>query len=149
MNLRFRAAFPPTDEAAVREYEALIGHSLPADYREFLLNTNGGKQPEPESFRVETGEKSMMSVFFPIGRRGTFYDLGGQFLTMRDELPGGVIPIGQDIGGNPICLAISGEDAGAVLFMDHEAETGSHSDGWDNLYFCARSFTEFIGGLHD
>jgi hypothetical protein len=149
MSVRFLVNFPSTDEAGVREYETLIGHSLPTDFREFLLKTNGGKKPKPEGFRVETGETSMVSVFYPIGKRGTFHDLGGQFLTMRNELPEGVIPIGQDIGGNTLCLAVAGEDAGAVLFMDHEVETGPHKDGWDNLYFCARSFSEFLENLRD
>ena len=91
----------------------------------------------------------MVSVLYPIGKRGAFYDRIGHFVSMRDELPKGVVPIGQDMGGNTLCLAVTGEDTGTVLFMDHEAETGPHEDGWENLYVCARSFTEFLEGLHD
>ncbi len=90
----------------------------------------------------------MLSYLYPVGD-DEGYDLQEHFHDMRSELPNGVIRIGEDIGGNPICLAVKGEDAEAVLFMDHEIETGSHEDGWDNLYFCSRSFTEFLESLCD
>ena len=149
MSVSFRSAFPPTTEGAICDYEATIGFKLPDDYREFLLKTNGGQQPEPECFRVETGEVSAVSVLFPIANSSDYYDLRAHFDHQKDELPRGVIPIGKDIGGNTICLALEGEERGSVLFMDHEAETGPHKDGWDNLYFCARSFSEFFNGLRD
>ena len=148
MSVVFRTTFPPTSDEALTAFEQQIGEPLPADYRSFLLKTNGGEQPDPEGFRVETGEGSMLAILYPVGD-GTGYDLTAHFNHMKEELPSGVIPIGQDIGGNAICLAVAGEDTGAVLFMDHEVETGPHEDGWDNLYFCARSFTEFLDGLRD
>lgn len=149
MSVSFRSGFPQTTEGAVRDFEAAVGFRLPEDYREFLLKDNGGQQPEPDCFRVETGEITAVSVLFPIGKSGDYYDLSAHFEYQKDELPRGVIPIGKDIGGNTICLALDGEERGSVLFMEHEAETGPHEEGWDNLYFCARSFTEFLDGLRD
>jgi SMI1-KNR4 cell-wall len=148
MSVTFLKTYPRTDEQSVEEFEQLIGSPLPADYRSFLLTTNGGQKPEPEGFKTETGERSMLSYLYPVGD-GNGYDLQAHFHQMRSELPNGVIRIGEDIGGNPICLAVTGEAAGAVLFMDHEVATGSHEEGWDNLYFCARSFTEFMESLRD
>lgn len=146
MNIVFRTTFSPSNEEAIAAFEQLIGEQLPTDYRNFLLKTNGGAQPDPEGFRVETGERSMLAVLYSLGD-GKAYDLKAHFLHLKEELPSGVIPIGQDIGGNSICLALTGQDVGAVLFMDHEVKTGSHEDGWDNLFFCARNFTEFLDGL--
>lgn len=148
MHITFLKSNPTTDEESVKAFEEMIGFRLPADYRSFLLTTNGGQKPNPEGFKTETGERSMLSYLYPVGD-GRGYDLQAHFLHMRSELPNGVIRIGEDIGGNPICLVVTGEDKGAVLFMDHEVETGLHENGWDNLYFCARSFTEFLESLCD
>ena len=52
MSVTFKVNFPSTDEAGVREYESLIGFSLPAEYREFLLKINGGKKPDPNGTKI-------------------------------------------------------------------------------------------------
>lgn len=148
MNVKFLITYQPTDEQSVEKFEELIGFPLPADYRSFLLTTNGGHKPKPEGFKTETGESSMLSYLYPVSDEEG-YDLQEHFHDMRAKLPTGVIRIGEDIGGNPICLALTGNDEGAVLFMDHEVETSPREDGWDNLYFCARSFTEFMENLSD
>lgn len=149
MNLKFRNSFPPTTENAVLDFETTIGHRLPNDYRTFLLKDNGGEQPEPDCFRVETGEITALAVLFPIGVPNDFYDLAGHFKSKQDDLPKHVIPIGLDIGGNTICLAIAGDANGTVLFWDHEVEADQDNDEWENLYFCARNFTEFLDCLYD
>src|SRR4051794_3226663 len=92
MSVRFRMTYPAASEDAVKAFEALIGLSLPADYRTFLLSINGGRGPEPEGFRIETGERSMLADLYPIGD-GQGYDLQAHFAHMKAELPDGVIRI--------------------------------------------------------
>src|SRR5262245_37563407 len=38
----FTRSYPPVSEVDVRRYEQRLGVTFPADYRNFLLSTNGG-----------------------------------------------------------------------------------------------------------
>ncbi|HZZ82737.1 MAG TPA: SMI1/KNR4 family protein [Gemmataceae bacterium] len=61
----------PTTDAQIAEFEAYIGHVLPADYRSFLLKHNGG-HPEPDAFLLNAGfgeEESIVMCFFPMRDR--------------------------------------------------------------------------------
>ena len=57
-----------TNESAIQEFEKLIGHRLPDDYREFLLEFNGG-HPEPNTFMLDLDarqQEDTIMCFFPM-----------------------------------------------------------------------------------
>ncbi|HEY7327587.1 MAG TPA: SMI1/KNR4 family protein [Gemmataceae bacterium] len=45
----------PTTDAQIAAFETYIGHKLPTDYRQFLLQHNGG-HPEPDAFLLRANE---------------------------------------------------------------------------------------------
>jgi hypothetical protein len=70
----------------------------------------------------------------------------------RGRMPPNIIPIGSDPGGNQICISVSGPDQGHVYFWDHEKEADpddNEEPGYDNLYFVAHSFSDFLNGLFE
>jgi hypothetical protein len=134
----------------IQELEASIGYPLPNDYRNFLLACNGGRT-----------EEGIFDYKLPDGRTWTGgvreflgFDLEYQkniefFLTMRGErVPANTIPIATDEGGNFIVLSFIGEDTGKVYFWDHNEETEVDSQPtYENMYFIANSFTDFLNCL--
>jgi hypothetical protein len=133
--------------AAVEKFEQLIGNHLPESFRRFLSEQNGGNKPKKENFSVlSTGERTMLSVLYKIDceGRGELYD---EYIAFKSELPDGIISIGGDIGGNKICLNLSGAAAGEVLFYDHEIRPTFGKIPEQKLGFCAGSFAEFIEQL--
>ncbi|MFG0332801.1 MAG: SMI1/KNR4 family protein [Maioricimonas sp. JB049] len=151
----------PASEATIAELETHIGHPLPADYRAFLLEHNGGC-PEPDAFTLrlfdDEEEEDVVMCFFPARELalGTvevpaFEELRTWPLhSARDDLQHDLVhlcdkvmeepllPIGTDGSTNYFCLELSGHRAGSVLFLESEmAETALLAD----------SFTLFLGSL--
>ena len=87
--------------------------TLPKDYREFLLEYNGG-YPNPGVYKIpdELGE-SILNVFYGIG---SMYDnLEKKFDIFDEILEIGFIPIADDPSGNQICIGISKEYFGEIF----------------------------------
>ena len=58
----------PTDALQLAALEKYIGHSLPKDYREFLLQFNGGR-PDPNAFTLQSDygeDEDVVHCFFPM-----------------------------------------------------------------------------------
>jgi cell wall assembly regulator SMI1 len=146
--MKFSDSFSPASEEEISNFERLIGYTLPEDYRKFLSEHNGGRQPALSVFRIESGQESILALLFAVGDRDSFADLERAYTSDSDFFPRGVIPIGGDICGNHICLAVTGDDRGTIYWVDHEISP-EPSDPMDNLFFCARSFSEFIGSLKE
>jgi hypothetical protein len=148
----------PTTEAQVTAFEKCIGHRLPADYRQFILQHNGG-HPEPDAFLLNAGngeEEDIVLCFFPLRDLELGYvrvesfeelqtwplhcawddlqsDLENLYSEAGIEEP--LLPVGTDGSGNYICIVLTGIRAGAVVFLNHE--TGeSHP--------LAENFTSFL-----
>lgn len=126
----------PATKQDVTHFEMGLGAVLPDDYRDFLLTYNGG-HAEPAGFRVS----AVNSLF---GFCQKHYCLLCNYYIHQNRFPVGVVPIGNDAGGNMICLVVSGLDRGKVLFWDHE-----RGDDPDSFSFLAGSFTEFLQSLRD
>jgi hypothetical protein len=90
-------------------------------------------------------------LFFGINLEKTRFNILGVIEEGFSEFPSGVIPIGEDPGGNYICLNLNeGIDYGKVYFYDHEVENEDDEGNitWDNMYLVADSFKAFIELLH-
>jgi hypothetical protein len=142
-------------EAALVEFEAALGRTLPTDYRDFLGRCNGGyvggelwfKGPTPEGKPADAGIDNVGGF-----RKEWDFSLPDRRACYAGRIPEELVWIMDDPFGNAICLGLVGRRRGRVYFWDHEKEPG---DGWDgkfatagNLQLLANSFTEFVGGLH-
>lgn len=145
-----RAAF----EAALARFEAILGHPLPADYREFLGLCNGGyvggelwfKGPTPEGEAADAGVDHVGGF-----RKASHFSLLEHRECYEDRIPMELVWIMDDPFGNAICLGLVGQRRGRVYFWDHEHEPDVDWDGTfdtaGNIQLLANSFAEFISGL--
>jgi|GEM_PF-758321 len=145
-SIQFRTPGSPIKSGDVTEFEQRFGISLPEDYRQFLLLTNGGYQPTPETFKIEEEGETFLKELFSLNGK-TFTSLEKQTVQMKSDLPAGVIPIGMDGLGNTICLQVSGKDRGQICFWNHEQEIPSPGES-ARLLFVARSFQQFLDSLY-
>jgi cell wall assembly regulator SMI1 len=139
-------ARPPVsadDLAAAERRLAEIGHPLPASYKAFLTEHDGGR-PVRDMYTFEQfdrTEEDVVSFFLGVGPAP-----GGslvQTLGWGEMLPG-LLPIAADPCGNYVCLDTR-RGGDAVVFWDHE-------EGWDepddsNLFPIAPDFQTFLDSL--
>ena len=134
--------------ADIATFEVTIQGKLPDDYREFLLNENGGR-PEPRVFHFKTrdglGEDLAVHFFFGL-HAGQLGSLKRIWIAFKSRLPIGYLPIAKDSFGNLIVLKIMGDGMGSIHFWDHEQENGDLPT-LGNISFVANSFSEFIDAL--
>lgn len=133
----------PATDSQITALESHIGFSLPDDYKKFLREHNGGC-PEPNAFYFinEFGdrEEDIVECFFPVRD----IDCGAMTEVSMDDLPDWpvtcawddlqsdyrdiyeqeperqVLPIGTDGSSNYIALLLEGDDAGEIVFFEHE-----------------------------
>ena len=146
-----------TTERQIASFEKYIGFSLPADYRRFLLEHNGGR-PVPDAFMIRNDrrkEEDIVHCFFPLRSRSLGHvegdelrewplhcawdDLQNDLKNLYEkELDPPLLPIGTDGSGNYISLVLAGDKAGAVVFLEHELAEDQP---------LASSFTKFLDSL--
>jgi hypothetical protein len=134
-------------EPLICRFETEIGMTLPGAYREFLAEFGGATFPKmfeaPITEPGHPGEYACPSVFFGFYKpdaRGVWHslDLFGNYSHDRSRVRHGLIPIAHAIGGNLICLAVSGSKRGSVYYWDHETT---------DVLYVASSFDEFLSNL--
>ncbi len=60
----------------------------------------------------------MLGCIYSLCNDGSHVDLPTIYEELMDDIPTGHIPIGEDPGGNPLLLAISGDDSDAIYYWD-------------------------------
>ncbi|WP_428659624.1 SMI1/KNR4 family protein [Runella sp.] len=138
----------------IEEFATEQGVIFPEDYEKFLYEYNGGFPVLQKFQTMDKKENSSCEIFFGIDDDLTIY----KHLTLNEvwqsnikmDMPEEIYPIGQDGGGNQICICLKGENYGKVYFYDHEwwNEDDEGNITWENLYLIANSFTEFLEKLH-
>lgn len=144
-DLQFRTPGKPATEGEVADFEQGFAITLPADYRKFLVETNGGGQPKRCLFKFENGEEAEVKSFHSL-KGDSYMSLENAVVRMKPFLPLGVIPVGGDVFGNGICLFTSGKHHGEIWFWDHEQEP--REKGPEEITFIAPTFQKFIDGLY-
>ena len=139
----------PISEERLKAFENAIGTGLPEDYRQFLLENNGGTPKQGSHFSfVEHGKKTDSRLMYFYGLdRSRDENIEVQIKIRTGRMPREVIPIAADPFGNEVCLVIHGREAGVVYFWNHEEESEDEPT-YDNMYRIAGSFTELLDGLH-
>ena len=142
-------------ETMLKEFELRLSIKLPQDYRDFMLEHNGGYPAEAWDFDfIETGidksTSSIVSEFYSIDApdKKTYNDIATRYVDLVNAslIPPSLIPIADDVFGNPILLSVSGDDYGHVYFANHELE--DTETRYMVMSPIADSFTEFISKLY-
>ncbi|RYZ84237.1 MAG: SMI1/KNR4 family protein [Proteobacteria bacterium] len=125
--LRFDPPAIPT-EVDLNNLEKVIGVSLPADYREFLKEF-GGFDIGFEFYGVMPGKQLDLLDWHELYHRREI---------MVEEL----MPVAVNLGGNQLCIALSGENKGAIYFFILTEATVPAS--YDNCELVASSFDDLM-----
>jgi len=148
---RFRNSGPPIEEKDIVELEHKLGVTLPADYRAFLLRTNGGRPTPEESFGDEEFG-SMMAMFYAAKHEDITVNIAQEQYAFNERIPEDLLPIGEDRGGSQICIGIGQGNFGKVYFwsMDDEEdlEEGEKPD-YRNVYLLTNTCDEFRDTFDD
>ena len=152
MDITFSEGKGPLAPERLAQAEAAMGVTLPAGYREFMLEHNGGEPSKTDFvFAEETGPYTDSSVrkFYSVKDTATlnlewYHNLYCQGDPPR--IPRDMMPIAGDSFGNQICIGISGPRCGHMYFWDHEKEDEGEPT-YRNMHLLARSFLEFLAKL--
>lgn len=131
--------------------EQRVNGRLPDDYRQFLIENNGGR-PEPNTIDVPglAGGNSDIQVFFRIGGAVKTSELDWNLDVLSErlaKLPLGLLPIACDSGGSCYMLALQGHERGAVYYCDLQSVFADY-DAVPKLHFVASSFGEFLEQIY-
>ena len=146
----------PTTQTEIAALERHLGHSLPADYRLFLLQHNGG-QPQPDALTISIfghDEENIVMCLFPVCDPSigaveveeiaelrtwpvhcAWDDLQSDLKNLFEkEFDHPLLPIGTDGSTNYYCIELSGPNCGSVHFLESEmAETQQLAANFDEF----------------
>jgi hypothetical protein len=142
---------PQVTEAQIRAFEQSYGHPLPDDYRQFLLDVNGG-QPDRANREFAHG---VVNNLFSLDDTEDSGDLATRANRSRPMLPSpDLLFIGHDDCGNRLLLALAGEHRGEVWYMltgdDARPDDANPRVLWHDrrdMRKLADSFEEFMRAL--
>jgi hypothetical protein len=140
-----------TSPEAIAQFEARRGVLLPAEYKAFLLESNGGS-PTPNVFLVPGwhGKGNSVMYFYGIHEAEKVDRLDSACDTYDERIPADLIPIAYDANGNAICIGWKGKRKGKIYFWDHEDELDENGDfvqDYRNVFLLADSLQEFLDSL--
>lgn len=135
------------DEAVVLDFEQQIGVSLPSDYRNFLVQNNGGRVDSQSFFVKDLDQEILLDVLFGItNSKARSLTLSYWLNEYGDELQEKTLIIGRDPGGRFLIYITEGEDKGIYYWDDTNFfPQSTEEDG--NTYFVADSFAQFCDSL--
>jgi hypothetical protein len=154
--MEFKA--PPAPQDQLEAFEVELGTTLPEDYRQFLVRTNGGVIRGRYRFKGLTprGETQFAFIENVCGFRAEPH------LSLRfnracgsdraSGFPNELLWIMADPGGNGICLGLTGKHRGHLCLWIHDelpdpAEWDGTVETASNVLPLADSFTDFIAGV--
>ena len=146
----FRTTGPQVHECDVVALESRLNAPLPPSYRNFVIETNGGV---PEGRYVAEPSDIGLEVkgFFSLDGSGTELEdlsLTRALSTWAGRYPQGFLPIALCEGSNLLLLSLQGENTGAIVYWDHDAEAEDDEPArTDNLTPVANSFTSLLAHL--
>lgn len=120
--------------------------NFPEEYKQFLMNKNGGVPEENYLSTVipSNGEEIVLGALLGINDNDNF-DLESWCKEYGDELMESSLIIGTEYGSGLFVLICESDQAG-VYFWDNGQELEGSSDE-ENVYKLATSFGAFISGL--
>ncbi len=137
-------------------FEKKIRQKLPADYRNFMIEHNGGTPSEDLVFdyidvvveQENTTDIREFYIFYD-SETNNYDDIVYIYKTMTNDkiIPPEMLPIGDDSLGNPFGILLSkGNDYGKIYLMNHEIENSE--TGYLAMSKVADSFADFITKIY-
>ena len=111
---KFGAARP--EELAAFEAQQQV--ELPPDYRQFILDNNGGRPQK----NIHPALQTDVNWLFGFNRKPDWASIYWNIETYEGRLPERTLPLGCDSGGNLYLQRLDREHYGAIVFWDHERE---------------------------
>jgi hypothetical protein len=143
---------PQVTEAQVEAFEMSFGHQLPDDYRQFLLDVNGGR-PDRANCEFDQGVVNRLFSLDDIDDDDDSRDLATQANRERASLSSpDVLYIGHDGCGGSFLLALAGEHRGKLWRMvdDERPDDANPRVLWHDrrdMQKLAGSFEQFMRAL--
>lgn len=152
-------------ESEVKAIEQKYNIILPDEYKIFLMDfgevafENDVNYSPAKDYPWTTNESNEKIVNF-YGLESNQFSLQKAIETYIERMPSSVIPIAECPNGNQICICVCGQNYGEIYLWDHEQELEafkmlypdkdypSIDEYWDNLYFTAQSFLDFINSFY-
>jgi len=131
-----------SDETTIQQFEQKLGFPLPADYRAFLLKTNGGIVINQVFHVDDLAQDVLMDVFYGVTNEEEDLTLATWIAEHGAELQENALIIGADQGGGIILYITAGDDKG-IYYWDHAHFFPQSSQEEGNTYFLADSFDDF------
>ncbi|MCP1422284.1 hypothetical protein J3D43_000800 [Paenibacillus xylanexedens] len=130
----------------IEEFEAKYDVVLPVQYRDFLLEYNGGNV-KPNVFKISDDEgETALNTLYGLDINESYEELSSVFDSLYGEIPNEFISIGDDSGGNQICLGTSEEYAGKIYIFLHDIEP---TEKISNMFLISDSFDSFLDSLYE
>ena len=144
MEIRHSNEFGKIRLQDINDFEETNEVKLPEDYKQFLIEHNGGR-PYPYISPVANSDVQWIygMVYEP-----NYASLFWHIEIFQKRIPSWYFPIANDSGGNLYLMSLYYENLGIIVFWDHEGETDGDADQYfDNIKIVANSFTEFLNQL--
>jgi len=141
--LRITTTNPPTNSDAISRLEERIARPLPASYRAFLLNHNGGT-PEPDTIDIQDAsfKTTDVQVLHGIDDEFTSCDLLSSWENLDGCKENQLLPVAHDSGGHSFALVVAEEEYGHVYYFDS-------TEIPPKPYFVANDFDEFLSKIRE
>lgn len=144
MDIRHSNEFGKLGIQDLVDFEETNDIKLPEDYKQFLIEHNGGR-PHP---CISPIAKSDVQWIYGMVYEPNYASLFWHIEIFQKRIPNWYFPIANDSGGNLYLMSLSHENFGLIAFWDHEGETNGDVDQYfDNMKNVANSFTEFLNQL--
>ena len=121
----FHAIYPPCDDMVLKSFErTLLGGELPEDYRDFLLQWNGGNFEAFKSIAFPLADDWLDDDYGYIDHLAGLFDESNELdlrnsssaYGFRAAVPASYISIGDYGDWNQVCISVQGNDVGAVYY---------------------------------
>jgi hypothetical protein len=125
---------PPSEEL-VAQFERSFSLTLPADYRDFLVQHGGvthGSAVCPFQEPTPCGDATIIDCFYGFASPDRHHDINKANLLI-DGAPS-VVAIGDNLIGSMFWLKCDGEDTGHVYMHDHEGRSAWTDDMFADWY---------------
>lgn len=151
MNIKLEVSFDRTNITEINTFEYTQNIILPEDYKNFLIEFNGGKPVVRRFETIDGKHTSSLMLLFPITKNSepNLISMYNEF-NREQIIPSNLLAIGNDPIDNIICISTSGNDVGCVYYWSVDMEEFDEEDfqpSYKYMSLIANSFTEFMGNL--
>ena len=139
MAVTYRERRSPASELLLERLERRVGCALPADYRSYLAEQDGGE--------LSDNTEAIREVF-GLGEVSEFASMWHELEVYADRVPYWLLPVASDQFGNLFAVSLRDEDNGSVWFWDHEEEADEGEPPTEaNIKLMAPDWPTFLRSL--